>query len=86
MKLVKNIRLLFIVFILCVNLTSFSQNIFTVSGTIKDLNNKTINWGDVLLLDNNTTITKYTYVDNGIFIFNKKIFISVHQKLFYLHL
>lgn len=71
MKLVKNTWLLLTGFILCINITGFSQNVFTISGAIKDTSNKPINWGVILLLDvNNATINKYTYVDNGAFVFN----------------
>lgn len=59
-------RILFTLSSIFICTTAFSQNVFSIKGKLIDKNNKPISIGNVLLLQNDS-IVKYTYVIDGIF-------------------
>ncbi len=63
-------RIMYLSFLL-LSYIGYGQSEYSLSGTILDQNNTTVEAGDVILYDENSNLVKYTFIKNGKFVFEK---------------
>ncbi|WP_025665976.1 outer membrane beta-barrel family protein [Aquimarina megaterium] len=63
-------RIMYLSFLL-LSYIGYGQSEYSLSGTILDQNNTTVEAGDVILYDKNSNLVKYTFIKNGKFVFER---------------